>query len=451
MNHQTPISRIESYVKQYNEARAENNVPRALELGRLAVRDAADELKKGNLLDNHREYYRSVVDEIGAFIANPNALKPARASGGSSEDKINARDWFSAPIPDLTLSDIAGLKDVKDQFVLNIFAPMDPKYTAIYRKYRGEERGLQVLLWGPPGVGKTHVVKCLAGALGCKVAVVMVKDALANLVGDGAKIIASIFEQANTLDKCIIFFDEIDAIAASREGDESTHTKEQLTTLLTYMDGFTSKAKPGQVRIVIAATNRPWALDSAILRGGRFDTQIYVPMPDLPARKQLIRLALGKDPNVKGHVDIPCAPDVTVDWLASKFNGYAGADIKSICRQAASLPMKREIIALGNGTPRNDMLTRDDFEAVFAKYINSTSDEDLMQFDAYRLGMHLDPDYIDFKLNQIILDLYNNEHIERFEARMLAKAMKTREFKEKFESKYDLSFLPAKLAEELGE
>ena len=447
---QTPISRIDNYVKEYNEARKANNISRATEIGKLAVRDAADELKKDNLLDSHRDYYRKVIDEIGAFLANPNPPKPAKASE-SSEDKIKATDWFGAPIPELTLNDIAGLKDVRDQFIINIFAPLDPKYAPIYIKYRGEDRGLQILLYGPPGTGKTHAVRCLAGSLGCKIAVVQIKDVMANLVGDGAKIIAEIFEQANKLDKCIIFFDEIDAIAASREGDESTHTKEQLTTLLTYMDGFTGKAKPGQVRIVIAATNRPWALDSAVLRGGRFDTQIYVPMPDAPAREQLVRLALGKDPRVKGRVDIPCAPDVTVEWLASRFEGYAGADIKSICRQASSLPMKREIIALGKGTPHDDMITRDDFETTFARYINSTSDEDLMEFDAYRLNMPLDRNYIDYKLNQIILDLYNDEHIEKFEARMLKDAMGTEAFTEKFGSKYDLSFLPEKLRKELGE
>ncbi len=447
---QIPISRVENYVKEYNEARKDNNIPRAIEMGKLAVRDAEDELKKSNLIESHRSYYRTVVNEIGAFLANPTIPKPARASG-ASEEKIKTTDWFAAPIPELTLCDIAGLKDLRDQFVVNIFAPMDPKYAPIYRKYRGNDRGIQVLLYGPPGTGKTHAVKCLAGALGCKIAVVQIKDVMANLVGDGAKIIAEIFEQANKLEKCIIFFDEIDAIAASREGDESTHTREQLTTLLTYMDGFTAKAKPGQVRIVIAATNRPWALDSAVLRGGRFDTQIYVPMPDAPAREQLVRIALGKDPKVKGRVDIPCASDVTTEWLADRFAGYSGADIKSICRQAASLPMKREIIALGSGSPHDDKITRADFETILARYINSTSDEDLMAFDAYRLNMSLDEKYFDYKLNQIILDLYNNIQVEGFEARMLRDAMETRTFKEKFGAKYDLSFLPAKLREALGD
>lgn len=447
---QIPISRVENYVKEYNEARRDNNIPRAIEVGKLAVRDAEDELKKDTLIDAHRSYYRTVVNEIGAFLANPTIPKPVRASG-SSEEKIKATDWFAAPIPAFNLFDIAGLKDLRDQFVVNIFAAMDPKYAHIYRKYRGDDRGLQVLLYGPPGTGKTHAVKCLAGALGCKIAVVQIKDVMANLVGDGAKIIAEIFEQANQLDKCIIFFDEIDAIAASREGDESAHTKEQLTTLLTYMDGFTSKAKPGQVRIVIAATNRPWTLDSAVLRGGRFDTQIYVPLPDAPAREQLIKVALGKDSKIKGRVDIPCAPDVTIEWLVDRFKEYSGADIKAICRQAAGFPMKREIIAFGSGAPHDDHVTRDDFEMAFSKYIKSTTDEDLMSFDAYRLNMPLDEKYLDHKLNQIIINLYNNESIDGFEARMLRDAMDTKRFREKFGAKYDLSFLPAKLREVLGE
>lgn len=447
---QIPIERVENYVKQYNEARRDNNIPRAIEMGKLAVRDAEDELKKSNLIDAHRSYYRTVVDEIGAFLANPTIPKPVKASG-STVEKIKSTDWFAAPIPNLTLSDIAGLKELRDQFVVNIFAAIDPKYAHIYRKYRGNENGLQVLLYGPPGTGKTHAVKCLGGALGCKTAVVQVKDMLANLVGDGAKMIAEVFEQANNHDRCLIFFDEIDSIAASREGDESTHTKEQLTTLLTYMDGFTAKAKPGQIRIVIAATNRPWALDSAVLRGGRFDTQIYVPLPDAPAREQLVKIALGKDPKVKGRVDIPCAPDVTVEWLVERFKEYSGADIKAICRQAAGFPMKREIIAFGSGTPKDDFITREDFDVAFSRYIRSTTDEDLIAFDAYRLNMPLDEKYLDFKLNQTIINLYNNESVEGFEARMLKEAMDTKRFKEKFGTKYDLSFLPAKLAEVLGE
>ncbi len=413
---QSPIDIVGQYVQDYNDARAANDVDKAIHFGRLAVRDATDELKKPNLNATHRDYYKRVISNINEFLANPVASVPAKASAqAQSEDKIKTTDWFAAPVPNLTLNDIAGLQDVKNEFVVNIFAPLYPKYSDIYKKYRGSELGLQVLLFGPPGTGKTHTVKCLAGELGCKIAVVQIKDVMANLVGDGAKIIAEIFEQANQYDRSIIFFDEIDAIASSREGDDSRHTKEQLTTLLTYMDGFTSKTKPGQIRIVIAATNRPWALDSAVKRGGRFDTQIYIPLPDTDARRQLVRIALGKDEKIKNRVDVPCDSDVTVDWLTERFVGYSGADIKAVCRQAVGRPLRREILALSRGKPQSDCVRREDFEWAFSRYINSITDEALMQFDAYKMNMEYDGEYFRIKSEQILIALYNI-HVKKNQA-----------------------------------
>lgn len=455
---QSAYERVGQYVQEYNAARDNNNIPRAIEVGRLAVRDASDELKKPGLIPFHKSYYEQVISGINAFLANPTELKKPGASIQSvspSEDKIKSTDWFAAPIPNLGFKDIAGLKDVRDEFIVNVFAPMYPQYSDIYKKYRGDENGLQILLYGPPGTGKTHAIKCLAGEMGCKIAVVQVKDVMANLVGDGAKIIAEIFEQANAYDRCIIFFDEIDAIASSREGEDSRHTKEQLTTLLTNMDGFTSAAKPGQIRIVIAATNRPWALDSAVKRGGRFDTQIYVPLPDEEAREQLIRLALGKDERIKNRVDVPLAPDVTIDWLVSRTEGYAGADIKAICRQAVAHPLKREIKARTRGENIKDAVRREDFEDVFSRYINSITDDALLQYDAYRMNMEYGKEYLNLKCDQLIrayfsnymrkktgnTDQYPEVRIEKYEERWFKLLVSSGYVDETFGKRYDLTFL----------
>ncbi|MBE6633754.1 MAG: ATP-binding protein [Ruminococcaceae bacterium] len=414
---ESAYERINGYVLRYNQAREAGNLPIAVEMARCAVKDAEEELAKPEGFENAKSYYREILPRLKQFLANPTAAKPTAKGVGlaarQSEDKIKTTDWFGAPIPDLTLSDIAGLRDVKDEFIVNVMAPTHPDYADIYRKYRGDERCVQVMMYGPPGTGKTHAVKCLAGQLKCKIAVVQIKDVMASLVGEGAKIIYEIFDQASKLDRCIIFFDEIDAIASTREGDDSRHTKEQLTTLLTCMDGFASKAKPGQVRIIIAATNRPWALDSAVKRGGRFDTQIYIPLPDDEARLQLIRLALGKDPKVKNRCDIPMAEDVTLEWRVERTRGYAGADIKAICRQAASLPLKREIIARGNKQPLNDCITKADFETVFSRYINSNTVESLMMFDAYKNNMAYDQDYIRFKLDYLLRAVYSNSEYRK--------------------------------------
>ena len=355
-----------------------------------------------------KEKFQRWINSVEKTLSDLQSGKLQISRQTSSEKKIGvdakAINWFSAEIPKNTLDDVAGLADVKTEFIINILAPLSSRYRSIYDKYRSD-MGLQILLYGPPGTGKTHIVKCLAGQLGAKIAVVQIKDIMANLVGDGAKIIAEIFEQAKRYDKCIIFFDEIDAIAASRDDDESRHTKEQLTTLLTYMDGFMSGTRKNQIRIIIAATNRPWILDSAVKRGGRFETQIYVPLPDYDARKKLVEINLSKPP-------VPRAEDVTIDWLAERFEGYAGADIKAICKQIAGRPLRREIESMRAGRAVADRITRADCEVVMSKYINSITDEMLIQFDAYRQNRTFD-EYVR------ILETKKEEELEPYVRRWL--------------------------------
>ena len=213
------------------------------------------------------------------------------------------------------------------------------------------------------------------------------------------------------------------------------------------MDGFTKGVKEGQIRIVIAATNRPWALDSAVKRGGRFDTQIYIPLPDIDARRQLVKIALGKDSKVSGRVDVPCAPDLSIDAIAERFEGYSGADINAVCRQAIALPLKREIASFQKGAHKNDCVTMQDFDTVFSKYINSITDDSLMQFDAYRNNMEYDMDYVKFKINNLLIALYNKVNgnseatVEAYELSWLRGFYDSGYVKELFGSKYDLSFL----------
>ena len=398
----SPVDRITHYITQYKKAIAEENTAEAVKWALGAIQEATDLLHSSTTgSPTLRQQAKDAIINLSSFLALHTSARPATASAGGgggnpSEDKIHSTQWFSDPATGLSLANIAGLQNLKDEFILNVFAPTMPGFSEIYTRYRGEQRGLQVLLYGPPGTGKTHAVKCLAGEMQCKIAVVKISDVMANLVGDGAKIIEEIFAQARQYDRSIIFFDEIDAIASSREGDDSRHTKEQLTTLLTNMDGFTSKAEPGQIRVVIAATNRPWALDSAIKRGGRFDTQIYVPMPDPEARRMLIETFLA---------NVPRAEDVTTEWLIEMTDGYAAADIMSICRQATSKPMKREILSYARSAHVADCVTREDFESIFTNYINPTNDEALMEFDAYRQNMEYGNEYIKFKCQQILARL----------------------------------------------
>ena len=392
----------------YNSAfkRAEFDAVRTL--GQRILEIARAQVSDPHTAPEMKEKFQRWINSVEKTLSDLQSGKLQISRQTSSEKKIGvdakAINWFSAEIPKNTLDDVAGLADVKTEFIINILAPLSSRYRSIYDKYRSD-MGLQILLYGPPGTGKTHIVKCLAGQLGAKIAVVQIKDIMANLVGDGAKIIAEIFEQAKRYDKCIIFFDEIDAIAASRDDNESRHTKEQLTTLLTYMDGFMSGTRKNQIRIIIAATNRPWILDSAVKRGGRFETQIYVPLPDYDARKKLVEINLSKPP-------VPRAEDVTIEWLAERFEGYAGADIKAICKQIAGRPLRREIESMRAGRAVADRITRADCEVVMSKYINSITDEMLIQFDAYRQNRTFD-EYVR------ILETKKEEELEPYVRRWL--------------------------------
>jgi transitional endoplasmic reticulum ATPase len=377
------------YISMFNKAVEDGNSADAIRIGRKLVQIADDECKRPEINATMKKTYSENSQRAREYLVD---MRVNTVGGTTSMKKPESkvRKCFSVEVPKLTLRDLKGNQDLKNEFITNILAPQSPKYGSIYGKYRGTEFAAQILLAGPPGTGKTFAVKCLAGSLKCHIAVVRSKDILANLVGDAPKNLSAVFEEAKQYDRCIIFFDEIDALCASRDDEESRHTKDVLVTLLEEMDGFTSNAEKGNHRIIIAATNRPWILDAAIKRGGRFDTQIYMPPPDYDARYQLIKLALGKDESVKDRVNVPCAEGVSIEWLADMFDGMSGADIKAVCRQAINKPLQREISSMMNhGEAKSDAVSREDFETVFRNYINSITDEMLLQFDAYFAGMEL--------------------------------------------------------------
>lgn len=397
------INIFNSYITMYNDMRTKGDNKGAAQMAQTIIDLAAKECAKPDLAPALRGRYSSCAASVKEFLDLYNSgklnMNTNKASGAGASDRP-ATQWFSEDVPNLTLNDIAGLQQVKNEFILNVFAPFDPRTSAIYHKYRSDV-GLQVLLYGPPGTGKTFAVKCLAGQLGCKIAVVQVKDVMSKYVGEGAKVISEVFEQANKLDKCIIFFDEIDSIATSRDDDESRNAKEQFTQLLTNMDGFTAATKPGQLRIIIAATNRPWALDSAVLRGGRFETKIYMPLPDQSAREKLVSDAFGMSANAK--LKIPVASDVTAKALAEKFEGYSGADIKAACRQIATRAMRREIVNAQKGTPKDDCVTMDDVTAVISDYIIATTDGEILSYEAYSKSMEM-PAYVKYVVQRLEME-----------------------------------------------
>lgn len=379
------IGVFNSKVSAFNNAVKANDTDSITEIGVEMLRIALDECAKPNVSSTIKDTYRkqsmTVVSHLANLAKNPPMAVQSGGSGENTDPYYVTKQWFSDEVPKLNFTNIIGVQEVKDAFMVDIVAPLRPEFKEVYKKFRGNQLGSQILLYGPPGTGKTHIVKCLAGALNCKIAVVQTSEVLASVVGVAEKNIRDVFNQAAELDRCIIFLDEIDSICSDRSSDDSRHTKSILTTMLTCMDGFMKTTREGQLRIIVAATNLPWKLDSALKRGGRFETQIYVPLPDEDARRKFIALELDK---------VPHDNDVNVEWLAKLLDGYSGADIKAVMKQICNQPLRREVINILNpqiGQAKGEKITAADCQTVIKKYINGVTPETLLRFEAYDRGI----------------------------------------------------------------
>ena len=375
------IGIFNSKVSAFNEAVNAGDVETVCEVGAEMLRIGWEQIANPNVGMTLKDTYRKQCDNVLKHIVNlarkpPIATTRGEAGDGGGVDPYYAeKNWFSDEVPKLNFTNIIGVQEVKDAFMVDVVAPLRSEFQPVYRKFRGNQLGTQILLYGPPGTGKTHIVKCLAGALNCKIAVVPTSEVLASVVGVAEKNMRDIFAQAEKLDRCIIFFDEIDSICSDRSSDDSRHTKSILTTMLTCMDGFMKTKKPNQLRIIVAATNLPWKLDAALKRGGRFETQIYVPLPDLEARKKFVEQDLNQ---------VPHAADVTVDYLANRLDGYAGADIRAVMKQISNEPLRREILnIMKTGKEFGEKVTLADCNKVISSYINGINAETLLRFEAY--------------------------------------------------------------------
>ena len=202
------------------------------------------------------------------------------------------------------------------------------KHPEIYKIYNKTSGG-GLLMYGPPGTGKTMIAKAIACEVGAKFYAIKGSDLRSKWVGESEKNISSLFETARKDKLAIIMIDELDTILASRGEDK--HNDKVVNEFLQQIDGFMGKSPN---LLLLGATNRPWDIDSAAMRSGRFSEKIYVPLPDTEARKFLFE---------KNLAGVPVADDVSIDKLASITSGYSGADIAEICDKAKVEPLLKSI------------------------------------------------------------------------------------------------------------
>ncbi|KAA0000195.1 MAG: CDC48 family AAA ATPase [Thermoplasmata archaeon] len=241
--------------------------------------------------------------------------------------------------PNVRWDDIGGLHEAKQKLKEAVEWPI--KYGDVF-SHMDAQPPKGILLYGPPGTGKTLLAKAVATESEANFISVKGPEFLSKWVGESEKAVRETFRKARQAAPCIVFFDEIDAIAPQRGSLGDSHVTERvISQLLTELDGLEELRDV----TVIAATNRPDIIDPALLRPGRFDRIIYIPPPDKDARKEIFKIHLKNK---------PVADDVNIDELAEKTDGYTGADIAAICNEAVMAAI-REYIANGVAKDRNKL------------------------------------------------------------------------------------------------
>jgi transitional endoplasmic reticulum ATPase len=232
-------------------------------------------------------------------------------------------------VPNVKWEDVGGLSSIKQELQEAVEWPL--KYQGVFT-YTDATPPKGILLYGPPGTGKTLMAKAAANESEANFISIKGPELLSKWVGESEKGVREIFRKARQAAPCIIFFDELDAIAPTRGADfgDSHVTERVISQLLTELDGLEILTNV----IVIAATNRPDIIDIALLRPGRFDRLLYVPPPDRDSRIQIMKIHTRKK---------PLAEDVTIEQLADHTDGYTGADIASLSSAAAMLALREHI------------------------------------------------------------------------------------------------------------
>ncbi len=239
--------------------------------------------------------------------------------------KQDFRSKFGEAFEDLTtgtketLDDVADYEETKAELKEAILAPIEKRELAGAYNIKTAKG---ILLFGPPGSGKTYIMRALANELRAGFFYVKTSQILSPYPGASAQMIARIFATAKKHAPSILFFDEIDGIAGSRELQESETGRQILSTLLSEMDGF----QKIESVVIVGATNSPQLLDTSIMRPGRFDKIIYIPPPDASGRKKIFQYYLKK---------LPISDELNVQKLAEITERYTGADIKNVCEEVA--------------------------------------------------------------------------------------------------------------------
>ena len=290
--------------------------------------------------DYNEPLCQKTTDELNALKCEYD-LSKNKESSKVSDNKTNIETDNKNNISSkkITFDDVIGLDNVKELIYQMVVYPY--KYREIYKAFRRESGG-GLLLYGPPGTGKTMIAKAIANEIDAKFFPIKCSDIVDKWYGESEKKIKKLFDEAKKYEKSIIFFDEFEALGVNRDEESSHAVKMVVSELLSQIDGFDSK---GNTMLLIASTNRPWSIDSALLRSGRFNKKIYIGLPNQLSRCNLL---------IHELKDLPI-DKIDYEQVANKTEGYSSADVVELCNEAKDIAIKRSI-SLNQVSP----ITQDD-------------------------------------------------------------------------------------------
>lgn len=259
----------------------------------------------------------------------------AWATTDDDDDAIPVSDLMEIVRPEFTLDDVAGMEDVKQRLRMSFLEPMRNEEL---RKSFGHALRSSLLLWGPPGCGKTFLAKSLAGELGLFFIHVGIADILDKWLGNSERNIKGVFEEARQMRPTVLFIDELDALGHKR-AQTSSFIRSIVNQLLLELDGATSD---NEGIFVLGATNQVWDVDPALLRPGRFDRKVLVLPPDRPAREAILAHHLRTSPTDR----------LNLAAVAERTEGYSGADLAGLCRGAVEFAL-HDSVRRGSTQPVN--------------------------------------------------------------------------------------------------
>jgi transitional endoplasmic reticulum ATPase len=301
----------------------------------------ADVLARLDRFEDAQAAYREAVEqnptlEDPELLARIRAARPARVRAGGPALRVVANDDTAALevtrllVPEttrITFADVGGLDHVKGMIHKRIILPFAKP--SLFQRFKKRVGG-GILLYGPPGCGKTLLARATAGECSASFFNVAISDVLDMYIGESERKLNALFEKARSSAPAVLFFDELEALAGKRQYTREATSSKLVSQFLSEMDGFT---RNNHGVLIIGATNVPWAIDPAFQRPGRFDRVLFIPPPDRAARRSILERLLDSRPS--GRLDL--------DFVAEKTPGFSGADIENIVELASDAAIEASL------------------------------------------------------------------------------------------------------------